>query len=75
MGSVFLVLTLIHVISVHREAHGATEVRLSRTYDGVVEYLPREILEKGRRRGLGRLYIGSDGWVIARIALAFLMVE
>lgn len=80
MGSVFLVLTLAHVISVHREARGATEVRLSRTYDGVVEFLPRSMMvEKGlkfkARAGIGRLYIGSDGWLIARIALAFVMVE
>ncbi|KAH0605412.1 uncharacterized protein H6S33_004634 [Morchella sextelata] len=78
MGSVFLVLTLIHVITIHRQAKGATEVRLSRTYDGVVEFRPRldQTLEKGRKRtGLGRLYIGSDGWLIARIALAFVMVE
>lgn len=78
MGSVFLVLTLAHVISVHREARGATEIRLSRTYDGVVEFLPREgDSEKGlkRKTGLGRLYISSDGWLIARIALAFVMVE
>lgn len=48
MGSVFLVLTLVHVISVHRRARGATEARLSRVYDGVVEFLPRDNdFEKG----------------------------
>lgn len=78
MGSVFLVLTLVHVISVHRRARGATEARLSRVHDGVVEFLPRDNdFEKGleRKTGLRRFYFGSDGWLIARIALAFVMVE
>lgn len=78
MGSVFLVLTLVHVISVHKRARGATEARLSRVHDGVVEFLPREnYFEKGlkRKTGLGRFNIGSDGCLIARIALAFVMVE
>lgn len=78
MGSVFLGLTLVHVISIHKKARGNTEARLSRVYDGVVEFLPRENdfgegLERKTR--LGRLHIGSDGWLIVRIALAFVMVE
>lgn len=78
MSSVFLVLTLVHVISVHRGARGATEARVSRVYDGVVEFLPRDNdFEKGleQKAGLGRFYFSLDGWLIARIALAFVMVE
>lgn len=79
MSSVFLLLTLIYVISVHRETRGATEVRLSKQYDGVIEFRPRRqdciIREKPVKKGLGGFVMNSDGWLIGRIALAFVMVE
>ncbi|KAG0635024.1 hypothetical protein HOY80DRAFT_983664 [Tuber brumale] len=43
--------------------------------ESYIEYLPREGLAKGvLEGGLGRLYIGLDGRVIAVIALVFPMV-
>ncbi|KAI5795746.1 hypothetical protein EDC01DRAFT_629674 [Geopyxis carbonaria] len=78
MGSVFLVLTLMHVISVHREARGGTIVRLSKTYD-VVEFWPREEeddeAEKNTSGSFMKLGKRSDSGLIARIVLAFVMVE
>lgn len=86
MSSVFLLLTLLYIISIHRETRGATEVRLSRTYDGVVEFRPKSqiasLLEKGNddqvymnNKGIAAFGLASDGWIIGRIALAFFMVE
>jgi hypothetical protein len=84
MGMVFLALTLLHVISVQREARGNKIVRLSETYDGVVEYLSRDIDDCGEKiphkamKTLGALKTDSyesDSWVIARIVLAFVLVQ
>lgn len=81
MGSVFLLLTLFHVVTVHRQARGGTEIRLSRRYDGVVEYRQRSIIEEKEESPLNlfqhfrKFGTSSDGWLIARIALAFVMVE
>lgn len=71
MGSVFLILTLVHVISVHRRARGATEARLSRVHNGAVEFLSREnAFEQGPKRntGLGRFNTGLDGCLIENYA-------
>lgn len=78
MSSVFLLLTLAYVISVQRATKGATEIRLSKTYDGVIEFCPRSLLEKGEmqlKRGLGMFGLSQDSWIVVRIFLAFVMVE
>lgn len=84
MSCIFLALTLLHVISVQRDARGTKVVRLSETYDGVVEYRPRDTIigEKIPRKTMktlsGTLKVavcGSDSWLVARIVLAFVMVE
>ena len=83
MSSVFLLLTLVYIISIQRETCGATEVRLSKTYDGVVEFRPKThnslLLEKDtgefEKSISANSGIASDGWIIGRIALAFFMVE
>src|SRR5690606_15439607 len=72
-----------HIISVHRAARGSTRIRLSRTYDGVIEYHQSSspivekpsLLSAANFLGMRKFGSGSDGWLIAKIALAFVMVE
>lgn len=78
MGSVFLALTLLHVLAVYRDARGSKVVRLSMKFDSIVEYLPRSAKrepEKGHRARSSEVEGRSDAWLIARIAVAFCMVQ
>ncbi|RPA85108.1 hypothetical protein BJ508DRAFT_13210 [Ascobolus immersus RN42] len=78
MASIFLLLTLLHVLRIHIRARGGTRIRLSRTYDGVIEYIQSPLpLSRGPsvRSSIRKFLLSSDGWLIARIILAFLMVE
>lgn len=74
MASIFLLLTLFHVLHVHIRARGGTRIRLSRTYDGVIEYV-QSPLPPSPLHGIRKFLLSSDGWLIGRIVLAFLMVE
>jgi hypothetical protein len=69
MGSVFLLLTLPHIITVQRSSAVAV-------VSDIVEFCPTTDLEKEAPLCTpGSCSGDKGGWLISRIALAFVMVE